>query len=116
MPTPKFDKERFLKAFKKTRGQQQNACRIAHTNAETVNKHRKTDPEFNRQYEEILNETKEYVIGKLMEQIDNGNLTATIFYLKTQCHWSEKQIVAVENDNKTDVIEELRKIRKKLNE
>lgn len=116
MPTPKFDKERFLEAFKECRGMQQNACKIAHTNAETVNKHRKKDAEFNRQYEQILNETKEYVVGKLMQQIDNDNLSAIIFFLKARCGWSEKQVVAVENDNKTDILEELRKIKKTLNE
>lgn len=116
MPTPKFDKEKYLEAFRKTRGQQQNACKLTHTTAETVNKHRKKDPEFNRQYEEILNETKEYVIGKLMQQIDNDNLTAIIFFLKTRCGFSEKQVVAVEDGNKTDVLEELRKIKKSLNE
>jgi len=32
-----------------------------------------------------------YVSGKLRELIDAGDTTATIFYLKTQAGWSEKQ-------------------------
>jgi hypothetical protein len=42
-----------------------------------------------RAYEEIKQERNEYVEGKLMKQIDNDNLTAIIFYLKTQAGWRE---------------------------
>ena len=32
-----------------------------------------------------------FVGGKLMDQIKNGNIAATIFYLKSRCGWKETQ-------------------------
>lgn len=32
-----------------------------------------------------------FVGGKLMEHIKNGNIAATIFYLKSRCGWKETQ-------------------------
>lgn len=37
--------------------------------------------------------------GKLMEQIENNNLTAIMFYLKTQGGWREKQDINVSNED-----------------
>ena len=33
--------------------------------------------------------TDAYVSGKLMKLIEDGNVAATIFYLKTKCRWKE---------------------------
>jgi hypothetical protein len=33
--------------------------------------------------------TDAYVVGKLMKLIEEGNVAATIFYLKTKCRWRE---------------------------
>lgn len=38
-----------------------------------------------------------FVAGKLMEAIKAGNIAATIFYLKTQCHWHEQLDVRATN-------------------
>lgn len=48
-----------------------------------------------------------FVGGKLMELIKNGNVAATIFYLKSRCGWTEKQDVELKADvdvkNNTDI-------------
>lgn len=36
-----------------------------------------------------------FVGGKLMQKIKEGDVTAMIFYLKTRCKWSEKQVLDV---------------------
>ena len=36
-----------------------------------------------------------FVGGKLMQKIKDGDVTAMIFYLKTRCKWSEKQVLDV---------------------
>ena len=40
-------------------------------------------------YREGKAKTLELVVGKLMEKVLQGNLSAIIFYLKTQYRWSE---------------------------
>lgn len=42
--------------------------------------------------------TKSFVVGKLMEQVKKGNLTAIIFWLKTQDRWSDSSILKIEDD------------------
>lgn len=44
--------------------------------------------------------TISYVTGKLMEQIKKGNLTAIIFYLKTQAGFSDKEGKDEEDESK----------------
>lgn len=41
-----------------------------------------------------------FVGGKLMQKIKEGDTTAMIFYLKTRCKWSEKQILDVTTQEK----------------
>lgn len=41
------------------------------------------------------------VTGKLMQQIKMGNLTAIIFYLKTQAGWKEKNSLSIDSSVKS---------------
>lgn len=43
--------------------------------------------------------TLKLVTGKLMEKVLEGNLTAIIFYLRTQGRWSEHSTVAVKDES-----------------
>jgi hypothetical protein len=45
------------------------------------------------------------VSGKLMKKINEGNLSATIFYLKTQAGWSEKNTLDIKNKVKSKNVE-----------
>ena len=45
---------------------------------------------------------KGFVVGKLFAKIKEGNLSAIIFYLKTQCKWSEH--VTVNEGDKTSFL------------
>ena len=53
----------------------------------------------NEQFEQAIKSGKAkanvFVGGKLMQKIKEGDTTAMIFYLKTRCKWSEKQILDV---------------------
>ena len=53
----------------------------------------------NEQFEQAIKRGKAkanvFVGGKLMQKIKEGDTTAMIFYLKTRCKWSEKQILDV---------------------
>lgn len=43
--------------------------------------------------------TKSFVVGKLFEQCKKGNVSAIIFYLKTQHRWSEHSAPVKEEDD-----------------
>lgn len=49
------------------------------------------DPEFAKALERGKAQTIAMVAGKLMDQVNEDNLAAIIFYLKSQAGWSEKQ-------------------------
>lgn len=46
-------------------------------------------PEVMAAYRRGRAKAKVYVVGKLFDLIEEGNVAATIFYLKTQCRWRE---------------------------
>jgi len=48
-----------------------------------------------------------HVSGKLMQLIDNGNITAIIFYLKTQGRWKEAQENTLDPDDDETMAEKL---------
>jgi len=64
------------------------ACHNAGVGISTVYEWRHKDPEFDNQIEIHREKTRklggDFAESKLMESIHNGNLTAIIFYLKTQ--------------------------------
>jgi hypothetical protein len=49
------------------------------------------NPEVSTAYKRGVAKIRAHVASKLMKQINNDNLAAIIFYLKTQAGWSEKQ-------------------------
>lgn len=52
-------------------------------------------PEVREAYDKGKAKAVKDVAGSLLEQALNGNMTAAIFYLKTQANWSEKTQVDV---------------------
>jgi hypothetical protein len=52
---------------------------------------RERQPEVSTAYKKGKSRAIQFVASKLMEKVQNGDTTATIFFLKTQAGWSEKQ-------------------------
>lgn len=56
----------------------------------TLDRRLSDDEEVKEAYKRGRAIAKDAVTSKLFDQINDGNLTAIIFYLKTQCGWREK--------------------------
>lgn len=67
----------------------------------TWHKYKKKFPDLLMRYKKGKSKIKVFVKSKLLESIKSGNLTAIIFYLKTQCGWSEKNSLEIENKIKS---------------
>lgn len=81
------DKEKkglFCKALQETKGIISEACKRVGISRTLYYQWRKKDLSFANQVNEILEEQVDYVESKLLEQIDQGNITAIIFYLKSK--------------------------------
>lgn len=57
----------------------------------TFYKIQKRQPELSEAYKKGKVKTVGWVVSKLKQKIEEGDTTATIFYLKTQAGWTEKQ-------------------------
>lgn len=64
----------------------------------------KKHPEVPNAWIEGRAKTVGWVAQQLMNKMKSGNVTAMIFYLKTQGHWIEKHTVEVTNPEKPDLI------------
>lgn len=60
-------------------------------------------PELGEAFKRGKSKAISMVSGKLMEQIRKGNLTAIIFYLKTQARWSEHSTLGIEGDGRSSL-------------
>ena len=66
----------------------------------TFIKMKNRDERINIAYKKGKSKAITIVAGRLMEQIHQGNITAIIFYLKTQARWREKSSLTVDNNIK----------------
>ena len=107
-------KKLFLEALEESRGMITTSAAAIGVTRETIDNWRKADPEFDKAINEIKEHQKEWVQGKLMTLIENGNTSATIFFLKTQCGWKESQKLEVEQVNDIDINAAIREIREQL--
>lgn len=78
-------KRAFLESYVKCGGNIQATCKTIGISPDTYGYWRKNDDDFRQRVEELKFVPKVYVIGKLFEKIEQGDTTAIIFYLKTQC-------------------------------
>lgn len=80
----KRTKERLLIALAESKGIVSYACEAVKITRKTFYEWVKEDAEFAEKVEEITESTLDKVEGKLLEAINDDNLTAIIFYLKTK--------------------------------
>ncbi len=77
-------KTRFLKAYKESLGVISYACEKANVSRQTYYDWVKKDEVFARQTENIEEEAIDMAESKLKVAINEGNITAILFYLKTK--------------------------------
>ena len=77
-------KEQFLEALEKSMGIMSQAAKKIGLDRTTPYKWMREDDDYNDRVKELLNVSLDFVEGKLFEAIQDGNITAIIFYLKTK--------------------------------
>ncbi len=77
-------KSKVLKALVESKGIVAYACEAAGITRKTFYEWKKDDPEFAEKVDDITEATLDRVEGKLLEAINDDNITAIIFYLKTK--------------------------------
>lgn len=86
-------KKLFLQGLKDNLGIIESALRAAGVSRGTYDKWRRDDEEFNRSCDEVMEAQCDFVEGKLLQKINDGDISAIIFYLKTKGKkrgWTEK--------------------------
>lgn len=62
---------------------------------DTLTRRKQTQADFAEAIKRGKAKANVFVGGKLMQKIKEGDTTAMIFYLKSRCKWSEKQVLDV---------------------
>lgn len=78
------DKERMIEALTKSLGIVTNAVKITGISRTTHYAWMEKDPEYRSRVEEATDAQIDFVEGNLIQRIQEGDTTATIFYLKTK--------------------------------
>jgi hypothetical protein len=76
-------KKKLLESLELTLGIVTPACKSVGISRDTYYEYLKNDAEFAEKVADIKNVTADFVESKLFKQIEEGNTTAIIFYLKT---------------------------------
>lgn len=77
-------KKELIAAMHKSLGVVTTACKAVGCSRETFYNYYNSDPEFKKACDECHNVALDFVESKLFQQIQNGDTTASIFYLKTK--------------------------------
>lgn len=77
-------KKDFIEAMQRTMGNVSKSCTAAGIARETFYRWLDEDPDFAKAVEEVNETNIDMVESALFQQINDGNVTATIFYLKTK--------------------------------
>lgn len=84
MAKRKRDFKKVIEALQASNGLQAGAARALNVSRQTIANYIKTIPEVAEAYEQVNETTIDKVEGKLLENINAGNVIAQIFYLKTK--------------------------------
>ena len=77
-------KKALLEALEKSLGVVTTACKQVGIDRTTFYRYYKEDKEFKKKVDDLSNVAKDFVESQLFKQIQDGNPTSTIFYLKTK--------------------------------
>ena len=95
---PNATKEEVLEELERNKGQVVLTCRNTGISTHTFYNWKRDDKEFAEKVNELRDREGEQIYGKLIEAALAGNMTAIIFYCKTQLKMSEKQIVEMQSN------------------
>ena len=95
---PCASKEEVLAELERNKGQVVLTCRNTGISTHTFYNWKRDDKEFAEKVNELRDREGEQIYGKLIEAALAGNMTAIIFYCKTQLKMSEKQIVEMQSN------------------
>ncbi len=96
-------KKKMLKALKETLGIVSQACEMVGISRNTHYVWIKDDIQYKTEVDELLEFQMDFVESKLFENINNGDVPSTIFYLKTKAKtrgYIEKQEIDLTSNGK----------------
>lgn len=80
----KFPKDKVLKAIKDSGGNKLLISKRVGCNRDTLNQYLAAFPDLKRAYDEEIEELGDVVESKIVQGIQEGNITLAIFYAKTK--------------------------------
>ena len=104
-------KESFLELLKEKKGLVTLTCQDLHIDKKTYCRWLERDPDFAAEVQKIKDGVNEYVVGRLMNLVEQGVPSAIYFYLKCKAGWRETQKVEIQNANDIDVKAALEQIK-----
>lgn len=108
-------KKEYLSVLEKNHGMITITAKRVGVTRDTILNWRKKDKAFDEACEEIQNRNKELVESVLMKKIlDEENLGAVCFYLRTKGGWSNRMQLEIESKANIDVTAALQEIKKDL--
>ena len=84
MNKSKHLKKELISALRSNLGVVSNACEALSISRTTYYKYYNEDSEFRSEVDNVGDSTLDFVESKLFDLISNGNVAATIFYMKTK--------------------------------
>jgi sugar-specific transcriptional regulator TrmB len=97
----KFTKEQVIDAIKRSRGFISQAAKILKCAVPTIYNYKERYPEVEEAIKNERESLLDFAEGKLLENINNNDNAAIIFFLKTQGKhrgYSEKEQITIKND------------------
>ena len=78
------NKKKLIQAMTKSLGVVTQACKLANLDRRTFYTYYNEDAEFKKEIDDIKEIALDFVEGQLLKQINGGEVSSTIFYLKTK--------------------------------
>jgi hypothetical protein len=94
----KEQKADFLISYKKNIGLAAVSCQECKITYHTFQKWFKEDPEFRKNCMEVDAVQADYVLNKLLQKIEAGDVACIIFYLKAKLNWRDRTIIQLEGN------------------